>query len=64
MQLVAKEFGMSKPEFNDYVNSIPEKFRLENRSVNRSHVDEMPGNDNLTPIINRMREFLNNTRGK
>ena len=64
LQLAAKEVGMSKPEFNDYVNSIPEKFRLENRSVNRSHVDEMPGNDNLTPIINSMREFLNNTRGK
>ena len=51
-------------QFNDYMNSIPERFRLENRSVNRSHVDEMPGNDNLTPIINSMREFLNNTRGK
>ena len=64
LQLVAKEYGMSKPEFNDYVNSIPEKFRLENRSVNRSHVDEMPGNDNLTEIMKSMREFLNNTRGK
>ena len=55
---------MSKPQFNDYVNSIPEKFRLENRSVNRSHKDEMPGNDNLTEIMKSMREFLNNTRGK
>ena len=64
LQLVAKEVGMSKPEFNDYVNSIPEKFRLENRSVNRSHKDEMPGNDNLTEIMKSMREFLNNTRGK
>jgi len=54
----------SQQQFNDYMNSISQWFRLENRSVNRSHVDEMPGNDNLTPIINSMREFLNNTRGK
>ena len=64
LQLAAKEYGMSKPQFNDYVNSIPQWFRLENRSVNRSHKDEMPGNDNLTHIMDSMREFLNNTRGK
>ena len=59
LQLVAKEVGMSKPEFNDYVNSIPEKFRLENRSVNRSHKDEMPGNGNLLEIKQDMKKFMN-----
>lgn len=64
LSLAAKELDWSQPQFNDYVNSIPEWFRLENCSVNRSHKDEMPGNDNLKPIIDNMREFLNNTRGK
>lgn len=50
---------MSKPQFNDFVNSIPEKFRLENRSVNRSHKDEMPGNDNLLEIKQYMKKFMN-----
>ena len=50
---------MSKPQFNDYVNSIPERFRLENRSVNRSHVDEMPEKGNLLEIKQYMKKFMN-----
>ena len=57
MQLAAKEYGMSKPQFNNFVNSIPEKFRLENRSVNRSHKDEMLGNDNLLEIKQYMKKI-------
>ena len=45
-------------QFNDYVNSIPEKFRLENRSVNRSHKDEMPGNGDIQEIKDNMKLFL------
>ena len=58
LQLAAKEYGISKPQFNDFVNSIPERFRLENRSVNRSHKDEMPGNGDLQEIIDSMKLFL------
>jgi len=63
LQLAAKEVGMSKPQFNDYVNSIPERFRLENRSVNRSHKDEMPGNGDIQKIKDDMELFLKQ-RGK
>ena len=49
----------SQQQFNDYVNSIPERFRLENRSVNRSHKDEMPGNGNLLEIKQDMKKFMN-----
>ena len=50
-------------QFNDFVNSIPERFRLENRSVNRSHKDEMPGNGDIQKIKDDMELFLKQ-RGK
>ncbi|HDL3935186.1 TPA: hypothetical protein PXF30_002604, partial [Mannheimia haemolytica] len=44
-------------QFNDYVNARPERFRLENMSENRSHKNEMPGKDNIEPIIRDMKKF-------
>ena len=48
----------SQQQFNDYMNSIPERFRLENRSVNRSHKDEMPENGDIQKIKDDMKLFL------
>lgn len=36
----AMERGMNQEQFNDWVNSHPEWFRIENRSRNQSHQDE------------------------
>ncbi|MGR3806837.1 GH-E family nuclease [Pasteurella testudinis] len=55
--MAAKELKWSQQQFNDYVNARPEKFRLENMSINRSHRDEMPGNDQIQRIIDDMRNF-------
>ncbi|KAE9526390.1 hypothetical protein A1D24_12560 [Testudinibacter aquarius] len=57
LSLAAHELNFSRQEFNDYVNARPENFRLENMSINRSHVDEMPGNGNLNDIIDDMKKF-------
>ncbi|MGR3806826.1 polymorphic toxin-type HINT domain-containing protein [Pasteurella testudinis] len=57
LSLAAKELKWSQKQFNDYVNARPEKFRLENMSINRSHVDEMPGSDKLNDIIKDMKQF-------
>ena len=37
---------------------ISQWFRLENRSVNRSHKDEMPGNGKIQKIKDEMELFL------
>ena len=50
--------GLTRQEFNDYVNSIPNIFRLENRSENRSHRNEMPGNSDIQKIKDDMELFL------
>ncbi|MGV6989422.1 GH-E family nuclease [Testudinibacter sp. P80/BLE/0925] len=57
LSLAAHELNFSRQEFNDYVNARPDNFRLENMSINRSHVDEMPGNGNLNDIIDDMKKF-------
>ena len=53
--------GLTRQEFNDYVNSRPNIFRLENRSENRSHRNEMPGKDDIERIVRDMKNF---ERGK
>ncbi|MCS4532890.1 hypothetical protein [Neisseria montereyensis] len=42
--------GLSQSDFNDFVNSRPDYFRLENGIENMSHKNEMPRND---PYMNR-----------
>ena len=51
--------GLTRQEFNDYVNARPQNFRLENRSKNRSHRNEMPGKGNILDIKQDMRNFMN-----
>ena len=58
LKRAASELGMTQKELNDYVNSRPENFRLENRSQNRSHADEKPGNDDIEDIKQDMQKFL------
>lgn len=57
----AKQLGLTRQEFNDYVNSRPNIFRLENRSENRSHRNEMSGKDDIERIVRDMKNF---ERGK
>lgn len=59
LSLAAKEVGLTQSQFNDYVNAYPEKFRLENRSKNRGHYDEMPGKGDIERIKKDMQNFLN-----
>lgn len=59
LELAADELNMTQKEFNDYVNSHPQHFRLENMSKNRSHADEMEGKDGIQDIVVEMKQFLN-----
>ena len=61
LEEAAKQLGLTRQEFNDYVNSRPNIFRLENRSENRSHRNEMPGKDDIERIVRDMKNF---ERGK
>ena len=54
----AEELGMSQPQLNDYINSRPQHFRLENAMDNMSHLYEKPGIDGLGNIKNDMQNFL------
>ncbi len=57
LSLAAKELNWSQKQFNNYVNARPGRFMLENMSENRSHKNEMPGRDNIEPIIRDMKKF-------
>ena len=59
LEEAAKQLGLTRQEFNDYVNSRPNIFRLENRSENRSHRNEMPGKGGILDIKQDMRNFMN-----
>ena len=59
LEEAAKQLGLTIQEFNDYVNSRPNIFRLENRSENRSHRNEMPGKGDILDIKEDMRNFMN-----
>ncbi|MCL1624310.1 HNH/ENDO VII family nuclease [Moraxella sp. Tifton1] len=63
LEIVAEELKMTQAEFNEYVNARSNKFQLENRSVNRSHIDEMSGKDIPPTLRKDMTEFLNQLRG-
>ena len=59
LEEAAKQLGLTRQEFNDYVNSRSNIFRLENRSENRSHRNEMPGKGDILDIKEDMRNFMN-----
>ena len=58
LEEAAEQLGLTRQEFNDYVNARPQNFRLENRSENRSHRNEMPGNGDIQKIKEDMKLFL------
>ncbi|WP_299185351.1 GH-E family nuclease [uncultured Psychrobacter sp.] len=54
----SEELGMSQKQLNDYVNSKPDLFKIENGPENISHRGEKPGRGELDRIINDMNQFL------
>ena len=56
----SEELGMSQKQLNDYVNSKPNLFKIENGPDNISHRDEKPGRGELDDITKDMRRFLEN----
>lgn len=54
----ADEMGMTQQQLNDFVNSIPDKFRIDTKTDNLSHKFEKPGKGDLGEIIDRMKDFL------
>ncbi|UNU73345.1 HNH/ENDO VII family nuclease [Moraxella nasovis] len=57
MVLAAQQTNLTQAQFNDFVNSRPDYFRLENRADNQSHRYEKPGNGELEEIIKHINEF-------
>ncbi|MFA9624288.1 GH-E family nuclease, partial [Moraxella sp. E6BC] len=55
--LAAQQTGLTQAQFNDFVNSRPDYFKLENRADNQSHRYEKPGNDGLEEIIRHIEQF-------
>ncbi|NAX46655.1 hypothetical protein CAG70_06535 [Photobacterium halotolerans] len=56
----AEELGMTQEELNDFVNSRPDYFQIEDAVRNWSHADEKPGYDELEKITRDMKRFLKN----
>ncbi|OAV11889.1 hypothetical protein AO377_0042 [Moraxella catarrhalis] len=55
--LAAEQTGLTQAQFNDFINSRPDYFRLENASDNMGHRNEKPGSDDLGEIIRHMNQF-------
>ena len=53
-----EELGLSQSQLNEYVNSRPEFFQIEERAVNVSHANEMPGLEPYDHIIADMEIFF------
>ncbi|MFC0034101.1 polymorphic toxin-type HINT domain-containing protein [Cardiobacterium valvarum] len=62
LALAAEEVGLTQQEFNKFVNSHPEYFRLENAPRNRGHFDEKPGIDEIEKIVRDMKKFIKQNR--
>ncbi|SIO96559.1 Bacteriophage replication gene A protein (GPA) [Vibrio spartinae] len=60
--LAADQIGMTQEELNDFVNSHPDYFLIEDAKTNLSHVNEKPGSDDLRKILRDMRAFLKNRK--
>ncbi|MBO2597425.1 GH-E family nuclease [Shewanella algae] len=56
----ADEVGMTQAELNDFMNSHPDYYQIEDAKTNLSHVNEKPGSGELDKIIEHMEEFLEN----
>lgn len=60
--LAAEKVGLTQQEFNKFVNSHPEYFRLENAPRNRGHFDEKPGRNDIEDIVDKMQAFIKQER--
>ena len=49
---------MTQPELNDFVNSRPNYYQIEDAKTNLSHVNEKPGVNGLRDIKRYMKQFL------
>jgi hypothetical protein len=54
----ADELGISQSQLNEYVNARPQYFKIEDKTRNLGHIDELPGRDNIDHIIIDMEEFF------
>jgi hypothetical protein len=55
----ADELGLTQTQLNDYVNSRPEFFQIEEGPINLSHRDELPGLHPYDHIVLDMINFFN-----
>ncbi|WP_428447917.1 S-type pyocin domain-containing protein [Photobacterium nomapromontoriensis] len=55
----ADEIGMSQEELNDFMNSRPDYYQIEDAKKNLSHKDEKSGTGELNKIKRDMKKFLN-----
>ena len=62
LALAAEEVGLTQQEFNKFVNSHPEYFRIENAPRNRGHLDEKPGRNDIEDIVDEMQAFIKQER--
>ncbi len=49
---------MTQSELNDFMNSRPDYYQIEDAKTNLSHINEKPGIDELREIKRHMRQFL------
>ncbi len=49
---------MNQQELNDFMNSRPDYYQIEDTKTNLSHINEKPGIDELGDIKRDMRRFL------
>ncbi|MEL7088309.1 MAG: GH-E family nuclease, partial [Planctomycetota bacterium] len=54
----ADQLGFNQAQLNDFVNAHPQYFQLQDVYDNLSHRSEMPGTNNLKPILDDIRSFL------
>jgi hypothetical protein len=54
----ADELGLSQSQLNDYVNARPQFFQVEDAARNLSHAGELPGKNQLGPILRDMRNHF------
>ncbi len=54
----AEELGMSEAELNDFMNSRPDYYQIEDRVTNLSHVNEAPEPGKIDQILDDMLDFL------
>jgi hypothetical protein len=54
----ADELGLTQEQLNEYVNSRPEFFQIEEHAVNISHANEEPGIEPFDHIVTDMRQFF------